>query len=75
MVNIASNILRVRENFSAMRRLQNWLRRSMKTDRLTSLALMNIHHDIAVDYDEVAKIVFSASPQENQSKKLSISII
>ena len=64
-----------KRSFSAMRRLQNWLRRSMKTDQLTSLALMNIYRDIAVDYDEVAKIVFSASPQENQSKKLSISII
>ena len=57
-----------------MRRLQNWPR-SMKTDQLTSLALMNIRRVIAVDYDEVAKIVFSASPQENQSTKLSISII
>ena len=47
----------------------------MKTDQLTSLALMNIYRDIAVDYDEVAKIVFSTSAQENQSKKLSISII
>ena len=47
----------------------------MKTDQLTSFALMNIYRDIAVDYDEVAKIVFLASAQENQSKKLSISII
>ena len=35
---------------------------------------MNIHRDIAVDYDEVARF-FLALPQENQSKKLFISII
>ena len=44
--------------FSAMRRLRNWLRENMKTDRLTSLPLMNIHHDIAVVYDEVARLFF-----------------
>ena len=39
----------------------------MKTDRLTSLALMNIYRDIAVDYDQVAKLFLQS--QENQSKK------
>ena len=45
-------------SFSAMGGLRNWLRRSMKTERLTFLALINIHHDIAVDYDEVARLIF-----------------
>ena len=39
----------------------------MKTDRLTSLTLMNIYRDIAVDYDQVAKLFLQS--QENQSKK------
>ena len=38
----------------------------MKTDRLTSLGLMNLYRDIAVDYDQVAKLFFQS--QENQSK-------
>ena len=33
-------------------------KRSMKTDQLTSLGLMNIPCDIAVDYDEVARLLF-----------------
>ena len=49
-------------SFSAMRRLRHWLRRSMKTDRLISLALMNINRDIAVDYDEVARLFLSFTP-------------
>ena len=36
----------------------------MKTDRLTSLALMNIHRDIAVDYDEVARLFFHLHPRK-----------
>ena len=54
------------KSFSAMRRLWNLLRWSMKTDRLTSLGLMNLYRDIAVDYDQVAKLFFQS--QENQSK-------
>ena len=57
-------------SFSAMRRLQNWLRRSMKTDRLISLALMNIHRDIAVAYDEVARLFFSLLPRKINQKNL-----
>ena len=56
--------------FSAMRRLRNWLRKSMKTDRLTSLALMNNHSDIAVDYDEVARLFFQLHPRKIYQKKL-----
>ena len=56
--------------FSSMRRLQNWLRRSMKTDRLTSLTLMNIHRDIAIDYDEVAILFFQLHPRKINQKNL-----
>ena len=53
-----------------MRRLRNWLRRSMKTDRLTSLALMNIPHDIAVDYDEAAMLFFQFHLRKINQKNL-----
>ena len=57
-------------SFSAMRRLRNWLRRSMKTDRLTSLALMNVYLDIAVDYDEVTRLFFQHYPRKINQKNV-----
>ena len=57
-------------SFSAMRRLRHWLRRSMKTVRLTSLALMNINRDIAVDYDEVTRLFFQLHPRKTNQKNL-----
>ena len=42
----------------------------MKTDRLTSLALINIHCVISVHSDEVARLFFPLYPQKNQSKNL-----
>ena len=57
-------------SFSAMRRLRHWLRRSMKTVRLISLALMNINRDIAVDYDEVARLFFQLHPRKTNQKNL-----
>ena len=62
-------------SFLAMRRLRNWSRRSMEINQLTSLALMNIHHDTAVDCDEVARLFFQLHPRKISKKKLSISII
>ena len=47
----------------------------MEINQLTSLALMNIHHDTAVDYDEVARLFFQLHPRKISKKKLSISII
>ena len=55
-------------SFSAMGGLRNWLRRSMKTERLTFLALINIHHDIAVDYDEVARLIFQLHARKINKK-------
>ena len=40
----------------------------MKTDQLTSLALMNIHRDIAVDYDEVARLFLQLHPRKSIKK-------
>ena len=47
-------------SFSVMKRLQNWLRRSMKTDQLTSLALMT--------YDEVTRLFFQLHPMKIYQK-------
>jgi hAT family C-terminal dimerisation region len=40
-------------SFSTLRRLKTYLRSTMTDDRLTSLALLNIHHDITITSDEV----------------------
>ena len=39
--------------FSAMKILKNYLRNSMRDDRLTGLALLYVHPEIDVDVDEV----------------------
>ena len=49
-------------SFSAMRRLRTWLRSTMKSDRLSSLAIMNIHRNVEVDYKEAAKLFFTVRP-------------
>ena len=39
--------------FSEMRLLKNWLRSTMKDERLTALALMHLFRDVKVDYLEL----------------------
>ena len=39
--------------FSCLRRLKTYLRNRMGEDRLSSLALMNIHHEFEVNIDKV----------------------
>ena len=53
-----------------MRRLRNWLRGSMKTDRLTSLAIMNFHRGIAEDYNEVTRLLFQLHHRKINQKNL-----
>ena len=48
-----------------MRRLRTWLRYTMKSDRLSSLAIMNIHGNVKVDYKDAAKVFFYIVPQED----------
>ena len=57
-------------NFSAMRRLRTWLRSTMKSDRLSSLAIMNIHMNVEVDYKEAAKLFFTSYPRKIQESSL-----
>jgi len=40
-------------SFSLLQRLKTWLRNTMMQDRLTGLAVMNFHHEIPVDIDQV----------------------
>ncbi|XP_043478496.1 52 kDa repressor of the inhibitor of the protein kinase-like [Leptopilina heterotoma] len=40
-------------SFSTLRRLKTWLRASMEQERLTGLALLNIHKDLTLDIDEI----------------------
>lgn len=40
-------------SFSTLKWLKSYLRSTMASDRLSALALLHIHQDIAVDYDQV----------------------
>src|SRR4029434_10371601 len=42
-------------SFSTMRRLKTYLRSTTTDERLTGLALMNIHTDLEIDSEEVLK--------------------
>ena len=52
-----------------MRRLRT-LRSIMKSDRLSSLAIMNIHRNVEVDYKEAAKLFFTLCPRKIQESSL-----
>jgi hypothetical protein len=47
-------------SFSVLRRLKTYVRSTMNNDRLSSLALMHIHHDFSVDLDKVMEKFVSA---------------
>ena len=57
-------------SFSTMRRLRTWLRSTMKSDCLSSLAIMNIHRNVEVDYEEAAKLFFTLFPRKIQESSL-----
>ncbi|XP_026473489.1 uncharacterized protein LOC113380896 [Ctenocephalides felis] len=41
-------------SFSTLRRIKTWIRSSMAEDRLTGLALLHVHKNIAIDVDDVS---------------------
>ena len=49
-------------SFSIMRRLRTWLRASMTSERLSALALMNIHYGHQIDYDVVTDMFLKLHP-------------
>ncbi|RXM99215.1 52 kDa repressor of the inhibitor of the protein kinase [Acipenser ruthenus] len=42
-------------SFSCLRRMKTYLRSTMSETRLTGLALMNIHHDVAINSEKVLR--------------------
>ena len=57
-------------SFSAMRRLRTWLRSTMKSDHLSSLAIMIIYRNVKVDYKEAAKLFFTLYSRKIQESSL-----
>ena len=53
-----------------MRRLRTRLRSTMKSDRLSSLAIMSIYRNIEVDYKEEAKLFFTLYPRKIQESSI-----
>ena len=58
-------------SFSAMRRLRTWVRKSMKMERLGSVAIMNIHQQEEVDYNHVSELFFQLHPRKINLTNLS----
>ena len=42
-------------SFSLLKRLKTWLRNTMVQNRLTGLALVNFHHEMPIDIDQVLR--------------------
>ena len=57
---------------SALRRLHNYLRASMKTKRLSSVALLHIHYDDEMDLDEAVSILAKLHPRRIELDSLSL---
>ena len=47
-----------------MRRLGTWVRKSMKMERLGSVAIINIHQQEEVDYKHVSELFFQLHPRK-----------
>ena len=50
-------------SFSAMRRLNTYMRCTMSENRLASLALMHIHYDMQIDLEEVVELFATKHPR------------
>ena len=59
-------------SLSALRQLHNYLRASMKTKRLSSLALLHIHYDDELDLDEAVSILAKLHPRRIELDNLSL---
>ena len=53
LLTLPSSTASAERSFSTLRRLKTWIRSRMGEDRLTALALLNIHRDIEIDTDSV----------------------
>ena len=50
-------------SFSVLRCLRTWLRASMTTKRFSSLAIINIHREVQIDYKHAVKIFLELHPR------------
>ena len=57
-------------SFSVLRRLRLWLRASMGTSRLSSLALMNIHYGHPIDYKNIVDKFLKLHPRRLDTSNL-----
>ena len=51
------------KSYYVLRRLKTWLRSTMTTKRLTSLAMMNIHYDTIIDYNRAVNVFLKFHPR------------
>ena len=56
--------------FSAMRRHCTWLRSNMKTERLITLTIMNVHREVGVDYEKVVQLFLRLHPRKLDESNL-----
>ena len=57
---------------SALRRLHNYMRASMTTTRLSSLALLHVHYDDEVDLDDAVSLFTQLHPRRIELSTLSL---
>lgn len=55
LATLPSSTCTAERSFSTLRRLKTYLRNTMKADRLTGLALLNIHRAVEVNFDAVVE--------------------
>ncbi|KAK3916669.1 52 kDa repressor of the inhibitor of the protein kinase, partial [Frankliniella fusca] len=67
---LPSSVATSERSFSTLRRIKTWLRSTMNTERLSGLALLNIHRDIQVN----KKNVINRFAQDQGQKSCLISI-
>ena len=56
--------------FSIMIRLRTWLKSTIKSNRLSSLTIMNIHKNVELDYKEATRHFFTLCPSKIQESSL-----
>ena len=68
LLKLAANLLvtscRCERSFPILRSLRTWLRASMITKRLSSLAIINIHREVQTDCKRTVKIFLELHPQK-----------
>ena len=57
-------------SFSTLRRLNTYLRKTMETERLSALALMNIHYGFGINYGLAATKFLQLHPRKIQTSNL-----